>query len=497
MTNPLQALGQGTFALLRCEVVGVDLIPNTKMPRMTFSVRPVDAGYMSGDEGGVISNVVMLQPGFGNLNQSGDAPTGLLYVPEVGSRVLCVNDGYRWCILGCYTGPVTTKTETATDPNKALISYNPGIEQVVPRSVGPRVYDALPHWAFSLTAGDVIMGKGASRIKVCNGGAVIGGDENCFALYKRDGQLLDRCAERETHMLGFWQVHTYGTGVDDRMLEVTGPVKNLPGSYVYNCTILETNLYAAQMTPFLVRQRGHIDSAMLSQGRSAAESKTTPTRVTMERAANSWFALRDALIQPLSPVLPTQVTAEEGEQVTLFDQRVKGDGSFDIFSGGTVPGTASPKSDFHLSYDVRTSTFILRVGTGGVDGAVVKVQGKTPADTKVDVQAGSASVKVLADVTVQAGTSIAGRAPTVDIQALLTAKLACGPSVLTMTPAATTLVSPMINLTGMVAITGPLAVGGPIISTPAPGAPPVNLTTHTHTYAPGPGTPVQTSPGVG
>lgn len=457
--------GSGTlFKCLRGRVLGLNKVKTVRSPvvgdtyDMTFKVA-ITHGDLQVDSGGVINDAILLQPMVGDLLSADAAPTGLVVVPEPGSMVMLVHDGIRWVIIGCYSGPAKTAVESADDPQGQRCSYNPGFELPAARVSGLAGLDTTPDWAFGISPGDVIMGKGLSRIKVCAQGALIGANLNALSLYKDDGEVLHRMAAEQTRMVGYQRRHYYWLGQPETagLMSVLPLPTDIPKptAYVYQAEVLETNPYATIEQPVYISQRGHIGDVDKSLGRASIHTVNTTAAVAAEAITKLFSVIREAVIQPLAPSPPT-VTAELNSiGAEKYDFQVDADGSFRLRSGNrlNLPGTQTKaptaQMGFSFEFDAITGTMMLRVGEAGAPAVELSIQGRTPADAVVNLTTGGSINVTARDVSVTAAQASV-EAATIDMTGDVSIKGALS-------------VTGAVDITGATKVTGLLSSMGVIL----------------------------------
>lgn len=432
-----------TPQILRGRISKVNMISGragnrTLQPTMTFDV-VADAGNPTASTDGTIKDVIMLQAGFSSPSILDQAPGGIVYIPEVGSVAMIMHDGRRWVIIGFYTGPVQSARETSEDPEGLTISYNPGIELPMNRMNLQPGLDNTPHWAFAAEPGDAILSKGDARVKVNAFGAIIGANALAWSIYKSDGLVLERSVMREERMAGYQFRHFFHPGLQADAIATAVPgalaVVN-PGAFFYQAEVLDTAPDNQLLKPYYLRQRGHVSGFDLYTGHQAALPLNTTASVAAETISKTFAVIRDAVVQPLSPVdtltpgselYPGRATSAE-----VYDYQVDAKGSVRLRAGNRslVPGgqSASPTSEMDLSveYNANTGAYSIRLGTAGAPAALVTIKALTPADAEVSVIAkdlkalltGSATIsapqgiKLIGDVTVAGNLTVSGTAKT-------------------------------------------------------------------------------------
>lgn len=403
----------------------------TMQPTMTFEVIP-DGGNPTASTNGAIKDVIMLQAGFGSLSATEAAPGGIVYIPEVGSQVMIMHDGRRWVILGFYTGPCQTASENSKDPEGQRISFNPGIELPMSRMNLQPGLDNTPHWAFVAEPGDAIMSKGDARVKVNGIGAIIGADAKSWTIYKSDGLTLERSVMREHRMVGYHFRHFIHPGLASDAIAAAAPgalkVPN-PGAYVYQAEVLDTSLDDKLLSPYYIRQRGHIGAFDFYTGHQSGLSLGTTYSASQEYASKDYSVMRDAIVQPLTPVgglAPgVELYPDTATSCEVYDYQVDPTGSFRLRAGNRSlqPGGQSRiptlQMDLSIEYSALLGEYSIRLGTAGTPAALVTIKALTPADAAVTVIAkdlsailsGSATISALLGVTLNAPAGVTINGP--------------------------------------------------------------------------------------
>ena len=439
------------------------------------------------------ANVIMVQPGFQNPAQTGSSPGGMVYLPSVGSVVLCAWDGHSWVILGCYTGPVHTDREQLDGTDTLRVSYNPGIETAVPRTDSGHFFD-IADWALGMSEGDMVLSKGTAKVKVSDIGAIAGGDATCHTFWKADGERLSRAYRATDRMPGYWKVQDCSLGLANALL-VRAPVSGAPvpdlTAYVYHCEIVESNPFLADMQPYLLTQVGHVSPTTLNDGRHAVRSVPTPTAVAAEAASRQYVVQHRALVQPLSPTVSPLFSDElDTVAATMFDEQVWADGSYRMWFGNRAKAPGAPTAanrrtiaDGEVEYDAITGTYTLRVGRSTTSinalgditsSSLTKIVNRVGTNTVTLDAAGALTASVLTKVALSTPTASveltgAGQAT---VKGTTQLSLEVGPVGMRMTAAG-------IVFTGDVSVVGSLTVAG-AVTAPAITGGGIPLSTHQH-----------------
>lgn len=446
-------------------------------PDMTFDVKPLTSAGSTGSRGGVIENAIMLQPGFGNFERTDFAPTGLVYIPEVGSNVLCGFDGVRWAILGFLTGPF--RDREGGDPESLGQTFNPGIEQVAPKWGEGLPKFALP-WFYGVKPGDVIMGKGLARVKVTGLGVFVGASPSCIKIYKAEGdEVLERRAESELREVGHMQSHRFYPGATEQVQawadqpEVVPPPRN---GAVVDSRISEASPYVDTGEPFTIESVGHVTKSVREQARSRVDPDLEGAEVAAERnaaAGNPYTVVQRLLGALLTGTSGVPDAAEfTSKAYELWDHQVFSDGSFHIRAGNRTKavgaeGHKSTNLDFDLSYDVTTQVFRLRVGPEDRPQAEFVLDGKKREFSLSAQQKGT--IKVGDNTTIEASPDgVSVEAPKLSVRA------------------------PSMKLEGNVEVTGNVRASGVVTGGPTG----TGLLTHTHIAPPLGGTTSPPTPGT-
>jgi hypothetical protein len=390
----------------------------TLQPTMTFEVI-ADGGNPTASTDGVIKDVILLQAGFGSLSATEAAPGGIVYIPEVGSQVMIMHDGRRWVIMGFYTGPCQTASENSKDPEGQRISFNPGIELPMSRMNLQPGLDNTPHWAFVAEPGDAIMSKGDARVKVNGIGAIIGADAKSWTIYKTDGLTLERSVMREHRMIGYHFRHFMHPGLDANGIAMAPPgalaVPN-PGAYVYQAEVLDTSLDDKLMSPYYIRQRGHIGSFDFYTGHQSALTLGSTYSAGREYATKDYAIMRDAIVQPLKPVgglAPgLELYPDTATSCEVYDYQVDPTGSFRLRAGNRSlqPGGQSRiptyQMDLSIEYSALLGEYSIRLGTAGAPAALVSIKAISEADAAVTVKAKDLTAVLTGGATIVAATGV-------------------------------------------------------------------------------------------
>lgn len=353
---------------------------------MLFDVVPDNATVMSsGDNIGTstITNVAMLQAGFGSLTEETTSPTGIVYIPEEGSRVLVAHDGVQYVIVGFYTGP--SKTSETTDAAGIQSSMNPGLEKAATK-VNSSVTSFSPDWLYGAKPGDVILGKGISRVKVTSEVALIGTGPNCMTIYKSDWSKLERCKELDSRMIGYQKSHKVHFGNETQGLLHTARPKAVPAptGAAITTEVFESTPYAQAKKAMFIAQRGHITEKFKANVRQAILGEQSLLDISAEETAGVFTAARDFVAKPLPTARPGLVPRDElnVDHYETFDRQTDSDGSWFIKAGNSARligpvSKASSKLDMDMSYDAQTGDFRLALGKSGSFIASMTLNGAT------------------------------------------------------------------------------------------------------------------------
>ena len=382
-------------------------------PLFLFGVAPLTGGQATGERNNVVENVVLLQAGFGSLDRRAVPPSGIVYLPEIGSVVRCDWDGSRWCITGFYTGPSKTRLETGTDNERRRVSYNPGVETDTPRAFGLPGWD-LPHWSSGIDPGDCLMGREQARVKVTGKGALIGADLFACRFYTSEGRVIERFGDRETRGVGFWENmrHRRGTNPQATRAVVQNPrFAALDPSM--SCTftrLVEMAPLPQSQRPYVLSQQGYVSRSVLNDGRSALTTEVPSFTAASELDSGDYVADRMAVVHPLQPENPEKPGGElDSLAYTTFDRQVDADGSWRLRSGnkGQAPGGTT---DLRLDYDARRDELLISVGPSGAQHSTILVQGASAEQASVAVKTTNLRASVENDAEVTAKTvTVRGR----------------------------------------------------------------------------------------
>lgn len=394
------------MSFLRGRVTNVKKDATGNVPLFLFQVAPLLGSFATGEADNIIDDVPMLQAGVGSLDLSVEPPSGIIYLPEVGSIVLLGWDGSRWVILGCYSGPTRTTMEASVDIERRAISYNPGFEYAQARTQSSPGWD-MPSWAFGMEPGDALLGKGRARVKVNGRGAFIGADAFSCSIFTVDGGYIQRGGTSTRRFVGFWDVVRYQTGLDQESMQAktANPLQAeaLTSATVVRHTVYDIGATPQQLLPYLLSQRGHISREVQNDGRSATVTEPTRMRREQELKTGDYAVIRDVLVQPTSPDPKTPGNELDEIAYSLYDYQVDADGSIRLRSGnkakvrGHQSKPATRAMDFDLEFDAAKQRFRIRVGQSGAETALVEIDAKG----KVTVACNSAEVIAKGPVEVQ------------------------------------------------------------------------------------------------
>jgi hypothetical protein len=362
-----------------------DIIPMCGWPPAMDIIGGSTTGGTSAPLRGVV-RVRLRQPFVGNLYNSLAPPTGIIVVPEVGSIVSVEMDEAGWVITGFHSGPFVASDNS--NGQLAEFSYNPGFEEALP-SLTSKTY--IP-WLFGLSEGDVILGRGDSRIKLRGEGVYIGSGVQCLHLYKSTtGQLFERYVEMERRASGRLSYHRQLPGVYASQMKTSAIQLPTLDALVVNTDIIESSPYYSSNKAYTIRQRGHVTQSTVALGRKAGDVLPGPREVTIETEESNFCAIRETVVQPT--VEPKGTSADINELTTTssvkFDHQVGADGSFHIRAGNALskPGTSqlgeSSQLDFEIAYDAPTHIYSLSLLQSGTVIAGLKFNGLT-GDTSIN-----------------------------------------------------------------------------------------------------------------
>ena len=346
-----------------------DVIPLNGWPAATESISV--ASSSSALKG--IPRVRLAQSFVSSLSNKVISPTGIIVVPTVGSVVTVAHDDVGWVIIGFQSGPVTPVG--GFESKLGETSFNPGFEEAAPSSVD---ISGSP-WLLGLSEGDVVLGRGDSRVKLCDVGVLVGSGANCLHMYKNaDGVMYERYAEFERRAVGRSSYHKFFRGTASAFNSSFIKL-DTPDAYVINTDIIDSTPDPSQLTPYVVRQVGRIPSTVIETGRLAGETRPLPTVTT----SPDYTVIRETVIQPTAK--PTGKSTDIDELRTtshiVFDKQVGPDGSFHIRAGniGAVAGPSllgeTSKLDLDISYDVASSAFAIKLTKGGAELANLQFAG--------------------------------------------------------------------------------------------------------------------------
>lgn len=460
--------------MFRARVFRVNRSPLTGSVTMLFDVVPDNATVMAGNTGtgsgksseqGVIKNVALLMAGFGTLDNPVNPPTGIVYIPEEGSRVLVAYDGVGYVIVGFYTGPA--KTSETLDDFGFGTSMNPGIETTENKVRGASL-GGEAEWLFGANPGDVILGKGLARVKITSDVVAAGSGPNCMTIYKGNDEKLERCKELDARMVGYMKSHRVEFGVEAQaQLHLARPeAVPAPFGAALTTEIFEATPYPYAKKAFLIQQRGHVTNGAKEDARQAILGSQSILQYTTDEATGLFTVLRDAILKPLPyakiglwPFMETFI-----DHCIKYDHQVDSDGSWFIRSGNLANILGPVRKaiaflDFDMSYDALFGTFQISVGKSGVPLGRMSINGFTG---MVSVFGTKVSVFATAQASLESGASSVTVNPAgVSI---------IGPLV-SITAAKLSLKTPLVDATGVVQAKVDVLAGK------------TSLATHTHPFA--------------
>lgn len=387
-------------------------------PNFLFDVRPVGGAASTGTRDNELHNVLMLQPGFGNIGDSKHAPTGVIYVPEVGSRVLMIYDGSRYVIVGFYTGPHRRNT-TVLDAGQ---SYDPGIELAINNLFLPSERN-VP-WLFGIEPGDIIFGKDLARVKLCSRGVILSGAGTAGLIaLKSDGEMLTRFSSREDRGVGFWRRLAFQRGATDAQYIADPDTAPVPiDGLVYDCRVIEASPYSKALAPYIIEQAGHISRAFINRGRTSVYATSTAQVLFEEAKSKDHAVIRKAVIQPITDQTSADISALEldsskGTSFEVFDFQADANGSFRLRGGNKSKkkggqGPAPTKEmDVSLEYNAKSNGLLVRIGQAGAETTVFNL---TPKEASITTK-GSASISAESDISVETKKTVSVTAKELDV----------------------------------------------------------------------------------
>lgn len=407
-----------------------DVIPLSGWPSPTENVggAAITAGQSAPQRG--IPRVRMLQPFCTSLRDISTPATGIIAVPTVGSIVTVAPDETGWVIIGFQTGPVIPLN--GTQSKLAEVGYNPGIEE----ASSTLVDNSGTPWMLGIEEGDVLLGRGDSRVKLNAIGVLVGSGPSCLHVYKTDGSwLYERYAQFERRAVGRMSYHKFLPGVASAFKNsfVNPP---LPDALVTNTDIIESSPYLDQNRPYVIRQTGMITDSTLGLGRKAGEVLPLPTEIASASAAEDFTVIRESVIKPTAA--PTGSASDSNELTTtsrvVFDHQVGADGSFHIRAGNVAlrPGTSllgtGSHMDLEISYDAASQVFKIELTSAG----------STMAKFEIDAQAGALNLSALKSINL--------KAPNVTIESDVAMKLEAKGKLSVESGSPMTIQSPNLNL---------------------------------------------------
>lgn len=389
----------------------------TGAPTLLFDVVPEGAGFYGGMRTGILENVSLLQAGFGALNNPMNSPTGIVYIPEVGSKVAVAFDGSGYVIIGFYTGPAKNAGDFGN-----TVSMNPGIE-TTENKVGSGSLGGEREWFFGANPGDVILGKGLSRLKITGDAVIAASSPNCMDMWKTNDCKIERCKELDVRMLGYMKSHKVEMGIETQASAHFNAPSAVPppAGAAVTTEIFEATPYVKAKKSFLMEQKGHITEGLKADARQAILGTQGILTYTQEEQAKKFTLDRKVVITPLPTAKLGMWFSDETfiDHYITYDKQIDNDGSFREKAGNLKKQVGPPSTlvaDYDISYDALTNTYSGRVGL-----VTFTINGITGA------------------VTVN-GTVITATA-------LVSANVVCGASSVSLTPVSLNLTAPTVNIT--------------------------------------------------
>lgn len=366
--------------MARGTVVKVRRYDGAKALEMLFDVEVDGSGLSTGGDPSTLENVVLLVPSFQALTHREPAPGGMLGIPEVGTRVLCIHDGVRWCIFGCYTGPTASAKVNSMDKansGQSAVTYNAGVGAAARPDQQSVSFD-LPSWDFGAAEGDLMMSRGVARVKVMDIGVLIGADVHASTIYKKDGEAIRTSATETVRHMGYSRVQTYSLGRTPTWLpDPLRAVGDAVTAFSYRAEVIEASPLYRSRKAFVIHQRGCVADSVLNDGRASVAVQPS----SLDVASPTFVAIRDAVVQPNTISKPDPSVPElDTSAATMYDYQVDNDGSFRLRAGnlGNKPLAQTRKKhtlDFEMAYDAVTGGFSIKVGKAGVSTAAVTIDG--------------------------------------------------------------------------------------------------------------------------
>lgn len=354
-----------------------DIVPLSGWPAASEDIAGATSGARIAALRGV-ARVRMRQAFMGNLRDLAAPPTGIVCVPEVGSLVSVEMDEAGWIITGFHTGPIVAADGSVAALNE--VGFNPGIEEAQPAIND----DTRIPWLFGVEEGDIILGRGDSRVKLRKEGVFIGSSVQCLHLYKSDsGEMFERYVQMERRAAGRMSYHKILLGVNSKAQKTS--VIELPATdaLVVNTDVIESSPYFKSNKSYHVMQRGHVTKSTCDLGRMAGEILPTPSEVMNETTQANFTVMRDTVVKPTAEPTGTNADVNELQSTSsvVFDKQVGADGSFHIRAGNLPrkPGASqlgqASQLDFELAFDAKTQDFVMKVMQGGQETVAIKFNG--------------------------------------------------------------------------------------------------------------------------
>lgn len=416
--------------LIRGRVIRVNTTKVSKDITMTFDVAPDTGGICSSGSPGVVKDCLMLQAGFGNLENPTTSPTGLVYIPEEGSRVAIAWDGCGYVIVGCYSGPAVCPAAAALQgkavSNDRMVIANTGMEKSASQ-VGSIFLGGEVDWLFGAKPGDAIMGKGIARVKVTSDAVVMGSSPSCVTVMKTNDEKLERCKEIDVRMLGYQKSHRAVMGETTLAnLHLARPEAVLaPPAGVITTEVFECTPYPWARKAMLIKQKGHITNGIKDDCRQALLGSISSLDIAAEEASRRFTVERTAVVQPLPLAKIGKIPLMEllFDHYETYDNQIDADGSWFIRAGNKsmtlTPGQRRgvPTMDMNMSYDAILGLFKLSLGAKGVPLGTILINGNSGA---VQLIGGASSISLSATgVSIMSATKVSVAAPMIDLTGIL------------------------------------------------------------------------------
>lgn len=360
-----------------------------------FTIRPISLQIHSGAANNDFKNVALLTPGISNLTDPQSTPTGIIYIPEVGSEVLVQQIGGFLYITHFFTGPVTTTTEK--DPQGERVSFNPGIQSATSRRASDST-STLPEWTGKAQGGDVILGRGLQRVHLTTEGLFVGSDLDCCSIFTSSGKYIYRSRTEDVRLLGLHRIHSVNLGIleDTTQTFADSALEQDPTRFVTRTELLEVDPIQHDMNgkgirarPYLVKQEGFVHPSQLDDGPSALKTGVPAYLAQSALDSHQYVIKRLVIGEPKvtgGSYSQADELADSGTDNRIIEERHWADGSYELFLTDNA----------YIAYDAASHIFTLVVGNTTVEAT----------DSSVKVKSKDVVIEAQKSVTISAASEI-------------------------------------------------------------------------------------------